>query len=48
MWLVAELLRAVIPTAKRIASLFNPANRKSKRYMFTTLQPFLEPTVRGL
>jgi hypothetical protein len=34
--------------AKRIASLFNRANRKSKRYMFTTLQPFLEPTVRGL
>jgi len=31
-WLVAEVLRAVIPTAKRIASPFNPANRKSKRY----------------
>jgi hypothetical protein len=29
-WL--ELRRAVIPTAKRIASLFNPANPKSKRY----------------
>src|SRR5262249_47443460 len=31
LWLVAELLCAVIPTAKRPASL-NPANRKSKRY----------------
>jgi hypothetical protein len=29
-WL--ERLRAVFPTAKRIASLFNPADRKSKRY----------------
>jgi hypothetical protein len=25
------LLRAVIPTAKRIASLFNPGDRSSKR-----------------
>jgi len=37
-WL--ELLCTVIPTAKRIVSLCNPANRKSKRYsVFTTLQP---------